>query len=1136
VKNCFKIRYGFSVALPLCAAHNWRSWATVVSRLCSWAFGRRILPRLASSIVRGAGVSRVSILFGCCLYILCSMGPVLSQGFLEDSSEVFPGTLGGVATWGDYDQDGDDDLLLVGEILENDFSSRIARIYENTGGVFGLDSVASQELAGSYRGDAAWGDYDSDGYPDIALVGWNSDDEEILFLYRNSDDGDARRLGYDTRQNVLQGFRYARLAWADYDGDGDIDLIVAGMSVNGNSQTRLYQNDESLLIEDDINSDVVIGVHNGDIAWADYDNDGDYDLTISGDNVSYAGGGIVPEIKFYKNHPLGSLVLDRALSDPIEDSSTGVRRGALAWGDYDGDGAVDLAVSGRLWNSETSLSIYRNRPAGELTPDANFRLRNDQRVDGDLAFLDYDNDGDIDLTAIGRTSLSDHKAFVFSNQSGSIVESSNESKLEGLSGGSATWTDYDLDGRADLLLTGTDFSGDRRTILYQNRGSFPSNARPSPPSVFYIPEVTSHYATFRWGPGSDADDDNLTYNLRVGTESGASDIFSGATESGVGNAGFKTNKTLFRSLPINTYYWSVQSVDGASAVSDWSQEQILNVRRFVSSQQSIRPLKESAMDWGDNDGDGDLDLLLTGLDRSGNAQSIAYNNNDGKLELDTESNRALLPLRNGDVAFADYDNDGDLDVLLTGEDSYENPGSYLYRKEAMGLTQVLEFPAVSYSSAEWGDYDNDGDLDVLLMGEDSSRQFRTGLFANNGEGNFAQVDSLVGMANGEVLWGDLDADGDLDLVASGSTSDGLPVLRSFRNESGRLEDIDHGLPGLESSDLALSDFDGDGDLDLAAGGISEGGDLRTDVLVNSGDGTLVPLEGVELPGIRGGDLVWGDFDNDRDQDLLIVGNNGTKPILRIYENTQGRNDTGELFVLEPVDSTVVTFLDFSAIALVDIDSDGDLDLVSSGSEGGVTAIPRTIVNDNMTGLFNPNLQPSVPVGTESVDEEDSVVLSWLAANDDGENTPGSLTYNVRVGTVAGSNDILSGVTRLGFGNSGQSVSHTLNDLASGDYYWSVQSVDDGFATSTWSTPRHFTIDTVKPVVASILPSRIDTVGVGQAVALVIELSDQHTSVLSDIPVNVVAEFADTAIVLEPLKWNGVTWNSQLTVEKKRIRK
>ena len=147
------------------------------------------------------------------------------------------------------------------------------------------------------------------------------------------------------------------------------------------------------------------------------------------------------------------------------------------------------------------------------------------------------------------------------------------------------------------------------------------------------------------------------------------------------------------------------------------------------------------MDWGDNDGDGDLDLLLTGLDRSGNAQSLAYNNNDGKLELDTESNRALLPLRNGDVAFADYDNDGDLDVLLTGEDSYENPGSYLYRKEAVGLTQVLEFPAVSYSSAEWGDYDNDGDLDVLLMGEDSSRQFRTGLFANNGEGNFAQVDS-----------------------------------------------------------------------------------------------------------------------------------------------------------------------------------------------------------------------------------------------------------------------------------------------------------------------------------------------------------------------------------------------------------
>ena len=201
------------------------------------------------------------------------------------------------------------------------------------------------------------------------------------------------------------------------------------------------------------------------------------------------------------------------------------------------------------------------------------------------------------------------------------------------------------------------------------------------------------------------------------------------------------------------------------------------------------------------------------------------------------------------------------------------------------------------------------------------------------------------------------------------------------------------VEGVESSDLAWSDFDGDGDLDVAIGGITERGDLVTEVLVNSGDGSLRALGGPTFPGIRGGDLVWGDFDNDRDQDLVISGNNGLQPILRIYENTMGRADAAQPFVLEPVDSTVVTFLDFSAIALVDIDQDGDLDLISSGSEGGVSAIPRTLVNDNMTGLFNPNLQPNTPTLLSSSDARDNVTLSWNGVDDDGEETPASISYN-----------------------------------------------------------------------------------------------------------------------------------------------
>ena len=84
-----------------------------------------------------------------------------------------------------------------------------------------------------------------------------------------------------------------------------------------------------------------------------------------------------------------------------------------------------------------------------------------------------------------------------------------------------------------------------------------------------------------------------------------------------------------RGLAPDTYYWSVQSVDAAFARSAWSQEQILNVGQFVSSDQSIRALQQSSMAWGDVDDDGDLDLAISGQNRSGDAQTLYYVNNRG---------------------------------------------------------------------------------------------------------------------------------------------------------------------------------------------------------------------------------------------------------------------------------------------------------------------------------------------------------------------------------------------------------------------------------------------------------------------------------------------------------------------------
>ncbi|MFP3339379.1 VCBS repeat-containing protein, partial [Micrococcus sp. SIMBA_131] len=91
-------------------------------------------------------------------------------------------------------------------------------------------------------------------------------------------------------------------------------------------------------------------------------------------------------------------------------------------------------------------------------------------------------------------------------------------------------------------------------------------------------------------------------------------------------------------------------------------------------------------------------------------------------------------------------NDGDLDILLTGWDG-NNPTSKIYKNEGDGIFSELanpiagssDLPGVTNSSVAWGDYDNDGDLDILLTGGDSSSWRFSIIYKNNGDGSFTEL-------------------------------------------------------------------------------------------------------------------------------------------------------------------------------------------------------------------------------------------------------------------------------------------------------------------------------------------------------------------------------------------------------------
>ncbi len=233
----------------------------------------------------------------------------------------------------------------------------------------------------------------------------------------------------------------------------------------------------------------------------------------------------------------------------------------------------------------------------------------------------------------------------------------------------------------------------------------------------------------------------------------------------------------------------------------------------------------------DFDRDGDLDLVLSTWDTSG-PMHYFRNNGDGSF-TDRTRDAGLTDLYGGlNMRHADYDNDGDLDILvLRGAWALEagrHPNSLL-RNQGSGTFTDVTFEAglgdVHYPTAtgEWADYDNDGDID-LYIGNETAGGFRAPcqLFRNDGDGAFADVAGEAGVQNygftKGVTWGDYDGDRFPDLYVSNM---GQPNRLYRNNGDGSFTDRAPALGVTEpnkSFPAWFWDFDNDGALDLFVSG------------------------------------------------------------------------------------------------------------------------------------------------------------------------------------------------------------------------------------------------------------------------------------------------------------------------------
>ncbi len=507
-----------------------------------------------------------------------------------------------------------------------------------------------------------------------------------------------------------------------------------------------------------------------------------------------------------------------------------------------------------------------------------------------------------------------------------------------------------------------------------------------------------------------------------------------------------TNWTLADSIAVTshalsglttgqTYDFAVTAVD-----STWFESGYSNVASVTAggaflevSATGLPQLNDGTIDWGDYDNDGDLDVLLTGYDDGAvNYYANIYRNDGGGVFTDIGA--GLPGVSASAAAWGDYDNDGDLDIVLSGSGNakvYHNDGGGTFTDIGAGLADAFD------GSLAWGDYDNDGDLDILLTGSGN------GIVYRNDSGSFTDVGAgLPGVSNSVAAWGDYDNDGDLDIVLTGY--DGSDYrFGLYRNDGGVFTWVTTGIPGVTNGSVEWGDYDADGDLDLLFTGFDGGTNYYARIYRNDGgviDGGVV---GSWVAGIEKGTATFGDYDNDGDLDILLTGSNSTV----VY-----RNDGGGAFT--DIGAGLVGVSE-SAAAWGDYDNDGKLDILVSGAS--YTKLYRN--NGSLA-----NYPPTFPDGLTSTEMgPGKVSLDWLSPAAADDHTPlAGLSYSLRVGTTSGGSEIVAphstadGYRKVAeLGNVQANTSWTLENLPAGTYYWSVQAVDGAFAGSPFAAEQSF---------------------------------------------------------------------------------
>jgi uncharacterized delta-60 repeat protein len=792
----------------------------------------------------------------------------------------------------DFDGDGDLDLA-VGS------PSQVDILLNNGTGVF---TLGSQILSGALGGLNPWtvtaGDFNNDGFPDLAVAG-PLPNTSVYILLNN-----ANGTGAFT---VAGNYGVVNIVWqmtsADLDGDGDLDLAVPNQG--GNTVSILLNNGDGTFIS---GATPTVGLNPRCVAAADFDDDGDVDIAVGNQSNNF--------VSVLLN--TGNGTFSPAANIP----TTGANPVFVAAGDLDNDGKIDLAVA----NSDiNTVQIFKNIGSGNFMNLASYPTFGAWPGPVFVSMADFDGNGALDLAAVnyGSTDIS----ILLNNGSASFTNAVKYPVISApnyLAAG-----DFDGDGDLDLAVTNSGLS-DKVSLL--KNGIQPVLVALNPARNAVSAPNASAVA--------------LTYNQTMTTATasvpalniwgGFSGYKTGGTRSVAGGTvtanvgGFRSGEQVW--VTATSAQTSLSGSAGVAArplVYGFTAKAGAGPGTFVRKS-SPALANNGIVVLGDVDNDGDLDIAAT----EGALVEILFN--DGKANFTSGGTFAGGP---GGCIFADMDNDGYLDLVVVNVTT--SPSQITVRlNNGSGNFATTLGPfnsATDYSVINVGDVNGDGYLDIVAANNNGGS---ISVLLNNGNGTLAlRLDYSTGgsVPNGIAL-GDVDNDGDIDVVVTNNGSHTVSVMLNDGQGAFPLPSVST-LSGTwiaftnsaTPTSVALGDVNGDGYLDIAV--VAEGiaGMIGSvDVRLNDGMGGFTNSAPgspflVPSPDNSSAMIALADVDGDGDLDLATGRRTGGALIVRL-------NDGSGNFSASAVGSPYPTIGGTFGIASGDLDGDGDVDFIA-GSEG-----------------------------------------------------------------------------------------------------------------------------------------------------------------------------------------------------------